>query len=181
MTDKPEDAAKRAHAISRLGGGLIFKSQTEIDQQVIESAESPEDERFVEIAERVKAYLEEVGIEIRFAVRDFQLRYELNVDFNIAPRLWVAELLVVAWHSYERRRVDKPTVPRMKVGSSFADAPLNEIVRLRFVNNERPVIEYSIDSIETVVQVLASVRDGLLAHHEQDQLNRPTPSPKIKN
>lgn len=162
MSDKPEDLAKRAHAMGRLGGA-IFKSQAEIDKTSIASADSPNDERFVSIAERVKAYIEEVGIEIRFGVQNHQLRFELNVDFNMAPRPWVAELLVVAWHSCERKKIDKPTAP-IRGGHGPLEIPLTEIIRITY--GESPTIEHSIADMETVMRVLASVRDRLLAEHE---------------
>jgi len=179
MSDKPEDLAKRAHAMGRLGG-LIFKSQAEIDQKAIASAESPEDERFVQIAERVKSYIEEVGIEIRFGVRNFQLRYELNLDLNIAPAPWVAELLVVAWHSCERVRVDRPTTPQRPSirpsDNAVGEIQLTDLIRITY--GDTPTLEHSIDDMETVVRVLASVRDRLLAEHEAAH---PMPAAPAKN
>lgn len=177
MSDSPEDIAKRAHAMGRLGG-IIFKSQAEIDQKAIATAESPDDEQFVGIAERVKAYIEEVGIEIRFGIQDHMMRFEMNVDFNVAPRPWIAELLVATWHSARREQIDRPTASWKKPQGAVPYHPLTDVIRIRFDQGEVPVIEHSIDDMATVVRVLAGVRDRLLADHEEAHPKKKTPDPK---
>jgi hypothetical protein len=168
MSDKPDDVARRAHAMNRLGG-IIFKSQSEIDQKAIDHASSPDDERFVEIAERVKAYLEEVGIEIRFCIQHSIMHHETNLDFNVVSRPWIAEMLVIAWHSAEKRLVDKPTVPhRLRYDG---EPIMTDVIRITF--GQPVVIEYSLHDLTQVMTVLAAVRDRLIADHEDHEAMKP--------
>jgi len=142
----------------------LEKSQDEIDQKSIEAADSPEDERFVEIAERVKSYLEEEGIEILFTIKNHQLKFSLGVDYEVVPRPWVAEMLVIAWHQYEKKHVKRP-IPTTLPNTLGEMVSYDEIIRIDL--GAEPTIEHSVKDLDVVMRVLAGVRDSLLAEQEE--------------
>lgn len=151
---------------------LIFKPQALIDQEKIDSSASPDDDGFVDVAERIKSYFEKNDVEIRYAIiNGYSLSYELNVDFSVVPRPWLAEMLVVAWRTLEKVKIDPAQVPPYDPAETRP--PMRERIRLIF--NPVLQIEHSTTNMDQLLQVLASVRDSLLAQHEE-LYPRPVPT-----